>query len=86
MPGPVRSLLPRIQVKTAGRLSRCHHDKRHEIRKGEVRVVVKNPGPASGEAGYCVACAIDMLCFVRQQITELEASLDGSHGDLDLTE
>lgn len=75
MPGRTRSLLPRVEVRAAGKLSRCHHDKRHEIQKGETRVVVRNPGPAAGEYGYCIDCALAMLRLARHQIDELESAL-----------
>lgn len=56
-----RSLLLRIEIRPAGRLSKCTHNRKHAIRKGELRFVVRESGPASGEHGYCIACAKEML-------------------------
>jgi hypothetical protein len=56
-------------------LSHCGHDKSHPIRKGEPRLVVKNPGPAGGEKGYCRDCALAMLALADERIRELAAEL-----------
>lgn len=55
MPGPIRNLLTTTEIRPAGRSCNCAHDKHHRIRKGDLRVVVKNPGTV-GEKGYCVTC------------------------------
>ena len=56
-----KSLLLRAEVRPAGKLCYCKHNKKHAITKGEPRLVVKEPGPASPEWGYCSACASEML-------------------------
>jgi hypothetical protein len=71
-----RSLLHRVEVRPAGRLCRCAHNQSHEIRKGEPRFVIRDPGPAGGEKGYCVECARVMLSAAERQLGELRASLD----------
>jgi hypothetical protein len=70
-----RSLLLRVEVRPAGRLARCAHNRSHEIRKGELRFVVRDPGPAGGEKGYCAECAADMLGASEEQLRELRAAL-----------
>lgn len=70
-----RSILHRVEVRPAGRLSHCARNRRHEIRKGEPRFVIRDPGPAGGEKGYCAACAIEMLGAAEAQIVELRAEL-----------
>jgi hypothetical protein len=70
-----RSLLHRIEVRPAGRLSRCARNRRHEILRGEPRFVIKNAGPAGGEKGYCVACGNEMLDAAESQLAEPRATL-----------
>lgn len=77
MPGPVRNLLLSVDVKPAGRKCKCGRDERHEITKGEMRFVVKNPG-RPGEKGYCTACGQNMLELARRRLDQLEASLGES--------
>jgi hypothetical protein len=72
----VRSLLLRIDVRPAGKLSRCSHNKKHAIPKGELRFIVKDQGPAGGEKGYCVDCAAEMLDASEAQLEELRKSLE----------
>jgi hypothetical protein len=72
----VRSILLRLQVKPAGKLSHCRHKKAHEIRKGELRFVVKAPGVATGEKGYCAACAAEMIEQARGDLVRLEEELN----------
>lgn len=72
-----RSLLLRVEVRPAGRLARCAHSKKHEIRKGEPRFVVRDPGPAAGEKGYCADCAAVMLEATEAQLQDLWANLRG---------
>lgn len=75
MPGRHKSLLLRVDVREAGRLCYCKHSKQHAIPKGEQRLVVKDPGPAAGEHGYCTACAQEMLQQAEQRLLELRATL-----------
>ena len=72
----VRSLLHRVEVRPAGRLSHCARNGKHAIRKGEARFVIRDPGPAGGEKGYCRECAIEMLSAADVQLAELRAALD----------
>ena len=77
MPGKVRSVLLGLEVLPTGRACNCHHNKKHRIFKGQLRVVVKNPGPASGEHGYCAACGQAMLLAAQGRLVELLAALPG---------
>ncbi len=56
-----RSVLLGMEIRPAGKACKCKHDGSHRIAKGDLRLIVKNPGPASGEAGYCVPCGCAML-------------------------
>jgi hypothetical protein len=68
MPGHVRSVLLGLAVRPAGRACACKRDPRHHIARGELRLIVKNPGPASGENGYCLACGLRMLTAARAEL------------------
>jgi len=70
-----RSVLLRLQVRPAGKLCSCKHSKKHAIKKGELRFVVKEPGPATPEYGYCVACAEEMLTQAEQDLAALRSQL-----------
>jgi hypothetical protein len=70
-----KSLLLRLRVQPAGRLSHCKHNPKHQIAKGELRFLVKEPGAGTGERGYCAACAKDMLEQAETRLTELRAEL-----------
>jgi hypothetical protein len=77
MPGRLRTVLLRLEVRRAGKLCRCGHDRRHEIRKGEKRFVVSEHGPAAGDKGYCVNCARKMLDASTADLEALRQELDG---------
>lgn len=76
MPGRVRSVLLRVEVRRADRLCYCKHDKRHRINKGDLRLVIKEPGPASGEKGYCAWCGRQMLSLAAAGLSDLQSALD----------
>lgn len=76
MPGRTRSVLLGLEVRAAGRACNCHGNKRHRILKGEPRLVVKNPGPAAGEDGYCGTCARAMLTTAQNNLSGLHTALD----------
>jgi hypothetical protein len=75
MPGRTRSVLLRLEVRPAGRACNCHRDKRHRILQGQPRLVVKNPGPAAGEGGYCGDCAEVMLKAAQDTLASLQTAL-----------
>jgi hypothetical protein len=70
-----RSLLLKIEVREAGRRAQCRHDRSHLIAKGETRFIVRNPGPAGGEKGYCAECGASMLELARRELDEIERQL-----------
>lgn len=80
-----RSILLRVEVRPAGRLAHCARNKQHDIRKGEPRFVVRAPGPAGGEKGYCAVCATTMLEAAEKELSALRAGLvaDDSRCSLD---
>jgi hypothetical protein len=63
-------------VRPALRLSRCTHNKKHLITKGQLRFVVREAGPAAGEQGYCLLCAKAMLEQVEVDIGQLRIVVD----------
>jgi len=71
----VRSILLKLEVRPAGRASKCARNKDHAIPKGHPRFVVRNPGPAQGEKGYCKRCARAMIKHARANLDDLEADL-----------
>lgn len=71
----IKSVLQRLEVRPAGKLSHCGHKKSHEIRKGEPRFIVKPPGVATGERGYCSACAMEMIEKAQDDLQRLKAEL-----------
>jgi hypothetical protein len=71
----VRSVLLRLEVRPAGRASKCARNKNHAIAKGQPRFVVRNPGPAQGEKGYCKRCAKVMIGRAHAALDDLEAEL-----------
>ncbi|MDQ3092029.1 MAG: hypothetical protein M3R46_10310 [Actinomycetota bacterium] len=70
-----KSLLLKFEVRSAGRKSRCSHNKNHEILKGEPRVVVKAPGVATPEKGYCAVCGRAMIERAREALLDVERDL-----------
>ena len=70
-----RSILLQAEVRPAGKLCYCKHNKRHAITKGQPRFVVKEPGAATPEWGYCVACAREMLAKADAKLSELREAL-----------
>jgi len=70
-----KSLLLRITIRPAGKKSHCSHNAKHVIAKGEQRVVVKSPGIAMPEKGYCAACGLAMIVQAEQQLAGIRGQL-----------
>jgi hypothetical protein len=70
-----KSLLLRITIRPAGKKSRCSHNTKHVIAKGEPRVVVKAPGIATPEKGYCSTCGLAMIAQAEQQLAVVRSEL-----------
>jgi hypothetical protein len=70
-----KSLLQRVTVRPAGRKCECAHNKTHVITKGERRLIVKAPGVATREYGYCKACGVKMLERARKELDEVQSAL-----------
>ena len=75
MPSKHKSLLLRAEVRPAGKLCYCKHNRKHAITKGEPRLVVKDPGPAAGEKGYCAECGAEMVAVAERDLAQLRESL-----------
>ena len=70
-----KSLLLRVEVRPAGKKCYCAHNAKHVILKGEARVVVKAPGIATPEKGYCRACGTAMIERAEGEMAALRAHL-----------
>lgn len=70
-----KSLLLGAEVRPAGRLCYCKHNKNHAISKGEPRLVIREPGPASAERGYCASCGREMLDQASAKVEALRDAL-----------
>jgi hypothetical protein len=77
VPRRPRSLLLKLEVRTAQRRSSCARDKSHVMVMGDRRFIVEGPGPASGAKTYCARCAREMLAAAIARLTELQATLNG---------
>lgn len=75
MPGH-KSVLLRLDVRRAGKLCFCRHNKKHAIPKGELRFVVREPGPAQRDYGYCAKCALGMFDQAEDELAELRSELE----------
>lgn len=75
MPRPPRTVLLRLTVKTAERTRKCSRSKAHSVRPGEKILLVREPGPAAGNKGYCSACAAAMLSAAHDALNELHEAL-----------
>lgn len=65
-----RNVLLSLEVRPAGRACKCKRNAKHLIAKGDLRLVVKEPGPASGEQGYCATCGLTMLVAAREALNQ----------------
>jgi hypothetical protein len=72
----VKSLLLGVEVRPAGKKCSCAHNGKHVIAKGELRMVVKAPGIATPEKGYCAACGVEMLTRAEGELAKLRVELD----------
>lgn len=70
-----RRVLGNLSVKPAGRSAGCKHNKKHRVAKGEYRLLIKNPGPASGEVGYCAQCGLKILEAAHADVQKLTEEL-----------
>lgn len=75
MPRPPRTVLLRLTIKTAERTRKCSRSKAHSVRPGEKILLVREPGPAAGNKGYCSACAVAMLAAAHDALDELHETL-----------
>jgi hypothetical protein len=70
-----KSLLQRVTVRPAGRKCNCAHNKKHVITKGEPRLIVKAPGVATPEKGYCADCGLEMVARAQKDLEDIQARL-----------
>lgn len=70
--------MQRVTVRPAGRKCYCSHNKKHVITKGESRLIVKAPGVATPEQGYCRECGLEMVARARKDLEEIQERLSSS--------
>lgn len=75
MPRTPRTVLLRMSVETAKRTRKCSRSKAHAVRPGERLLLVREPGPAAGEKGYCASCAEEMLAAAQTHLNDLHAAM-----------
>lgn len=73
----VRSVLLTLTVRPAGRRCSCKRSKKHQLLKGDARFIVKAPGIATSEDGYCAECALEMIDAARRTLDHIESELRG---------
>jgi hypothetical protein len=71
----VKSILLKLEVRPAGKRCTCKRSNKHELIKGDKRFVVKTPGIASPEFGYCTDCALAMIAAARDTLDDIERQL-----------
>lgn len=75
MPGRPRRITLRLTVGTAKRTRKCRRNGSHKIGAGEQLLLLKEPGPASGEHGYCSSCASEMINAAHKDLQEIANQL-----------
>ena len=70
-----KSLLLGLTVRPAGKKSYCSHNSNHVIAKGEPRFIVKAPGIATPEKGYCAACGISMIAHAESELARIRSQI-----------
>jgi hypothetical protein len=74
VPGPPKSLLKTLNVKKAGKLCECHHDKKnHKLVKGDTLLEVKVSRDISR---LCIPCALDSVQTGIERLEVLRAELE----------
>ena len=71
----VKRVLRNLTVRAAKRAASCKHNRRHSVAKGELRLIIKNPGPAGGERGYCAECGLKILAVAEADVQQLREQL-----------
>ena len=77
----IRRVLGSLSVRTAKAASGCKFNSTHRVARGERRLIVKNPGPASGENGYCTECGFRILDAADEDLQRLRLELRASTSD-----
>ncbi len=70
---PLKSTTLRLEIDTAGRKHQCHHNKCHEVFKGQTRLKVTED---RSDEHFCRDCAIKMLKADIEKLQELLAKLE----------
>ena len=69
-----KSVLLRLDIRPAGRLSRCRSNKSHEIKKGEAGYR-EGSWSRHTRTGYCATCAANMIERAHDELDELRQRL-----------
>ena len=70
-----RRVLRHLSVKPAGHAAGCKHNPKHRAAKGELRLIIKTPGPAAREQGYCAECGSKILDAAERDVQRLREQL-----------
>lgn len=68
----LKQILKSYRVVAAGRARKCYHSRKHEIRKGDTVLEVKD---GLAWPGYCAECAKEMLRQARSGLDDLERDI-----------
>jgi hypothetical protein len=67
-----RKLTVGAKVVNAGKQRKCHHDRRHPIKKGDRCLEVRD---GLAWKGYCVACGAQMVAIGHSTLATLQDEL-----------
>ena len=67
-----KSILVGCRIVRAGRKRKCYHNRKHEIRKGEIVLEAKSN---MNWQGYCRDCADEMFKETTREIEKYRAAL-----------
>ena len=77
----LKRVLGNLSVRAAGKAAGCKFNQNHRVARGELRLMIKNPGPASGEHGYCTECGLRILAAAEDDLKRLRTELSEPSSD-----
>ncbi len=72
----IKSLIEQVGIDRAGSGHNCQANAAHRIKKGDVRLKVRN---GRGWDHYCCACAVTIIARDIQKLTNLQGELAEPH-------
>jgi polyferredoxin len=70
-----RNILYKLEVRASKRANKCRRNRKHEIPKGDLWLIVTPPGAASRDYGYCIDCGTAILEGAQVCLAEQLAAL-----------